>query len=107
MEFYVKYDRGSGHAYVADNNEGVGHYEVWAGPFASEEEAEAAMEGLRGEPSWAVFWNRPAGAGFVERMDALSGNWRGSMYPHHDLIGECASEAEAERVLRLWEQARS
>lgn len=99
MGFFVKYDRAAGHAYVADNDERIGHYIVVAGPFETEEEAERAMEALRGEHRWAVFWDRPAGEGFVERVDALSGNYRGSMYPHHDLVAECASREEAEEWL--------
>jgi len=56
---------------------------------------------------YAVFYNYPAGEGFISQEDDCSGNWKGSKYGHSSYQNDFKTESEARKYLdeinkRVW-----
>jgi hypothetical protein len=64
-----------------------------------EHEVREVLNKLAGPSSWAVFWNNGAGDGYVEEVDGLSGNYRGSGHWPHTCVGEYDTREEANAAL--------
>lgn len=64
-----------------------------------EHEIRSALNKIAGKTTYAVFWNNGAASGYVEAVNGLSGNYRGSGHFPYTCVGECPTREEAESML--------
>lgn len=68
-------------------------------------EVRGVLNKLAGKETYAVFWNNAAADGYIEAVDGLSGNYRGSGHYPHTCVGEYETRAEAAAALASLEAA--
>lgn len=97
--FYLRYNHAGCRAYVCQANEEPMPWYEWVSTHTTLEGARVAMEALRGEPRWAVFYDMARGHGFVDQVDDLAGNYKGSQPAPAHFCAEFPSEREAREYL--------
>ena len=76
--------------------------------FPTEQEAKNCISEREEETTvYAVFYNYPAGEGFVRQEHDYSGNWKGSKYGYSNYQNDFKTEEEARKYLdeinkRVW-----
>ena len=93
-KYHLRYSRAARHALIIQDDEphNVWGYD-WVASFSTRQAAEAAMEELRGETRWAVWWDQGRGLATVRHHDELSGP---SAAAHARITGVFDTRGEAE-----------
>lgn len=112
IETQERQERQSGAWWVFYNSAAGDHYITRSRPISNQEghyrlvdeghgdsELKKALDRLAGPQRWAGFEDRPAGKRFVEQVDNLSGNYKGSGRHPFSFVQYFFSEEEA----REWE----
>lgn len=80
-----------------------GHF-TEVGLYDTPKQLQEAIEEQAGPTVHAVFFSQSSGEGFVSEENNLSGNWRGTKYPGHGLMGEYPTSEETDAQLDTLEK---